>query len=131
LTCSARGAVYSHICILSGANTGAQKYSRIFLIFCVFFFYFVDNLYPYRYIIYPYPHGYESLSARRSAIMIKKLEEIMEWGGVRRDITFLFLSGAALLLSIFGYSPFSFNMSWFAIILCGVQIGRAKDLTTV
>ena len=54
--------------------------------------------------------------------MIKKLEEIMEWGGVKRDITFLFLSGAALLFSIFGYSPFSFDMAWIAIILCGVPI---------
>lgn len=54
--------------------------------------------------------------------MMKKLEEIMEWGGVKRDITFLILSGAALLLSIFGYSPFPFDMAWIAIILCGVPI---------
>lgn len=54
--------------------------------------------------------------------MMKKLEEIMEWGGVKRDIIFLILSGAALLLSIFGYSPFPFDMAWIAIILCGVPI---------
>ena len=33
--------------------------------------------------------------------MMKKLEEIMEWGGIKRDIIFLILSGASLLLSIF------------------------------
>ena len=54
--------------------------------------------------------------------MMKKLEKIMEWGGVKRDIIFLILSGAALLLSIFGYSPFPFDMAWIAIILCGVPI---------
>lgn len=54
--------------------------------------------------------------------MMKKFEEIMEWGGVKRDIIFLILSGAALLLSIFGYSPFPFDMAWIAIILCGVPI---------
>ena len=51
---------------------------------------------------------------------MKKLEEILEWGGVKRDITFLVLSGAALLLSILGYSPFPFDMAWVAVILCGI-----------
>ena len=54
--------------------------------------------------------------------MMKKLEDIMEWGGLKRDIIFLILSGAALLFSIFGYSPFSFDMAWVAIILCGIPI---------
>lgn len=54
--------------------------------------------------------------------MMKKLEAIIEWGGIKRDIAFLILSGAALLLSIFGYSPFPFDMAWAAIILCGVPI---------
>ena len=54
--------------------------------------------------------------------MMKKLEEIMEWGGIKRDIIFLILSGASLLLSIFGYSPFPFDMAWFAIIMCGIPI---------
>ena len=54
--------------------------------------------------------------------MMKKLEDIMEWGGLKRDIIFLILSGASLLFSIFGYSPFSFDMAWVAIILCGIPI---------
>ncbi len=54
--------------------------------------------------------------------MMKKLEEILEWGGVKRDIIFLILSVAALLLSILGYSPLPFDMAWIAIILCGVPI---------
>ena len=53
---------------------------------------------------------------------MKNLEKILEWGGMKRDVIFLILSGAALLLSIFGYSPFPFDMAWVAIILCGIPI---------
>lgn len=53
---------------------------------------------------------------------MQKLEELLEWGGTKRDIVFLVISGAALLLSIFGISPFPFDMAWVAIILCGIPI---------
>lgn len=95
-----------------------ENFSRLL---CVFLF-FIDNPYPYMYIIYLYPHRYQQMSLRRTNIMMKKLEAIIEWGGIKRDIAFLILSGAALLLSIFGYSPFPFDMAWAAIILCGVPI---------
>ena len=51
-----------------------------------------------------------------------KLEELLEWGGIKRDVVFLVISGSALLLSIFGVSPFPFDMAWIAIILCGIPI---------
>ena len=53
---------------------------------------------------------------------MQKLEQLLEWGGTKRDIAFLILSGLALLLSIFHLSPFPFDMAWVAIILCGVPI---------
>lgn len=54
---------------------------------------------------------------------MKKLEELLEWGGVKKDITFLIISGIALLLSIFKVIPdLPFDISWAAIILCGVPI---------
>lgn len=53
---------------------------------------------------------------------MKKLEELLEWGGTKRDIAFLVISGAALLASIAGLSPFPFDMAWIAIILCGIPI---------
>ena len=53
---------------------------------------------------------------------MERLEEILGWGGVRRDILFLILSALALGCSIAGYSPFPFDMAWVAIILCGVPI---------
>lgn len=53
---------------------------------------------------------------------IKKLEELLELGGTKRDITFLIISGIALLISIFDLIPLPFNASWIAIILCGLPI---------
>ena len=53
---------------------------------------------------------------------MQKLEQLLEWGGTKRDIAFLILSGLALLLSIFHLNPFPFDMAWVAIILCGVPI---------
>ena len=54
---------------------------------------------------------------------MKKLEELLEWGGTRKDITFLVISAVALLLSIFHVVPdLPFDPSWVAIILCGIPI---------
>lgn len=54
---------------------------------------------------------------------MKKLEEFLAWGGVKKDITLLVLSGIALLLSIFKIFPgLPFDIAWIAIILCGIPI---------
>lgn len=53
---------------------------------------------------------------------MKKLEEILEWGGMKRDILFLILSGAALLASILKISFLPFDPAWIAIVLCGAPI---------
>ena len=53
---------------------------------------------------------------------MKKLEELLEWGGTKRDIAFLILSAAALLASIFGFQPLPFDMAWVSVILCGIPI---------
>ena len=34
---------------------------------------------------------------------MKKLEEFLEWGGVKKDVTFLILSGIALLASLLNH----------------------------
>ena len=49
------------------------------------------------------------------------LEEILEWGGTQRDLVFLILSGAALIMSLAGL-PSPIDLAWVAIILCGVPI---------
>lgn len=54
---------------------------------------------------------------------MKKLEELLEWGGTKKDIAFLVISGISLLLSIFKVIPgLPFDMAWVAIILCGLPI---------
>ena len=53
---------------------------------------------------------------------LHKIETLLEWGGVKKDVTLLVLSGAALIASMLGWSPFPFDMAWAAIILCGVPI---------
>ena len=54
--------------------------------------------------------------------LMKKLEGVMEIGGMKKDITFLVISGIALLLSIFDVVPLPFDIAWVSIILCGIPI---------
>ena len=53
---------------------------------------------------------------------MKKLEELLEWGGMKRDILFLAVSGIALLISFFDLLPLPFDAAWIAIIFCGIPI---------
>ena len=52
----------------------------------------------------------------------KKLEQLLETGGTKKDITFLVLSGIALLSSIFWKKAFPVDLAWVAIIFCGIPI---------
>lgn len=53
---------------------------------------------------------------------MKQMEQILEWGGRKRDMIFLAISAVALGASIFGFSPFPFSAAWIAIVLCGIPI---------
>ncbi len=53
---------------------------------------------------------------------MKTLEALLEWGGMRRDIAFLILSGIALVVSMLHLLPLPFDAAWIAILLCGVPI---------
>lgn len=53
---------------------------------------------------------------------IAKLEHFLQLGGIKKDITLLVISGAAVICSLLKFRPFSFDMAWIAIILCGVPI---------
>ena len=62
---------------------------------------------------------------KEGAIMkesVKKLEALMEIGGIKKDICFLVISGIALIISIFKLIPLPFDAAWVAIILCGIPI---------
>lgn len=54
--------------------------------------------------------------------IVKKLEDFLEPGGVKKDITLLVISGIALVLSLADVLHLPFDIAWVAIILCGIPI---------
>ncbi len=61
-----------------------------------------------------------SFGKRRN--IMKYLEKFLAWGGIRKDIICLVLSGIALVLSLAGFSIGPADLAWAAIILCGIPI---------
>ena len=53
---------------------------------------------------------------------MKKVEELLEWGGTKKDIALLVISGVALLVSVFGGSALPIDPAWVSVILCGIPI---------
>ena len=53
---------------------------------------------------------------------VKKVEELLALGGVKKDVTLLIISGIALVLSLTHAVNLPFNTAWVAIILCGIPI---------
>ncbi len=52
----------------------------------------------------------------------EKVEAVLGWGGVKKDVAFLAISAVALLLSFFAPDILPFDPAWIAIVLCGVPI---------
>ena len=46
----------------------------------------------------------------------------MEFGGIRKDIALLAISGVAVVCSPVGFQPFPFDCAWIAIAFCGLPI---------
>lgn len=53
---------------------------------------------------------------------MEKLERILEWGGIKKDIICIVISAAALLANLSGSVRLPFDICWAAIILCGLPI---------
>ena len=53
---------------------------------------------------------------------MRRIEDLMDIGGVKKDIAFLVISGIALFLSVTGLIKLPFNIAWIAIVLCGFPI---------
>lgn len=53
--------------------------------------------------------------------IIEKLETLLEWSGLKKEIILLVISGISLMLSLF-HIPLPFSIACVAIILCGVPI---------
>ena len=54
--------------------------------------------------------------------VMERLEHLLEFGGIRKDIILLVISGAAVVCSLLKIQPFSFDAAWIAIVLCGLPI---------
>ncbi len=54
--------------------------------------------------------------------LMEKLEQLLELGGIKKDVTFLVLSGIAVICSLLKWNPLPFDMAWIAIVLCGIPI---------
>ena len=54
--------------------------------------------------------------------LMEKLEQLLEAGGIKKDVTLLVVSGIAVVLSLAGVQPLPFDIAWVAIILCGIPI---------
>ena len=54
-------------------------------------------------------------------VVFEKLEAFLDWGGTKKDIVFVVLSGLAMIAALIGV-PTPIDSSWLAIILCGVPI---------
>lgn len=50
------------------------------------------------------------------------IEGFLEYGGTKKDVMFLVLSGIALAMSLMNVNPFPFDIAWVAIVLCGLPI---------
>ncbi len=53
---------------------------------------------------------------------IEKLEQLLEFGGIKKDIVLLAVSSVAVICSLLKIRPFSFDLAWIAIVLCGLPI---------
>lgn len=54
--------------------------------------------------------------------LMEKLEQLLELGGIKKDVTFLVISGIAVICSLLKWNPLPFDMAWVAIVLCGIPI---------
>ena len=59
--------------------------------------------------------------------LMEKLERLLELGGIKKDVTFLVISGIAVICSLLKWNPLPFDMAWVAIVLCGTLRGESAD----
>lgn len=54
--------------------------------------------------------------------VLEKIEDLLDYGGTKKEIILLSISGIALIISIFNWIPLPFDVAWVAIVLCGTPI---------
>lgn len=59
--------------------------------------------------------------------LMEKLEQLLELGGIKKDVTFLVISGIAVICSLLKWNPLPFDMAWVAIVLCDTLRRESAD----
>ena len=54
--------------------------------------------------------------------LMEKLEQLLELGGIKKDVTLLVISGIAVICSLLKWNPLPLDMAWVAVVLCGIPI---------
>lgn len=54
--------------------------------------------------------------------VMERLEHLLEFGGIRKDMILLAVSGVSVVCSLLKLQPFPFDIAWIVIILCGLPI---------
>ena len=54
--------------------------------------------------------------------LMEKLEQLLELGGIKKDVTFLVISSIAVICSLLKWNQLPFDMAWVAIVLGGIPI---------
>ncbi len=63
--------------------------------------------------------------------LLKKIRTFLDAHDTKIGKAFLVLSGIALVASFLDFSPFSFDLAWISIILCGIPIVKGASVALV
>lgn len=63
--------------------------------------------------------------------MKERLEAVLEWGGVKKDVVCIIVSAVALAVSFMSVGSLPVDPAWLAILLCGVPIVCEATLAVV
>ena len=59
--------------------------------------------------------------------LMEKLEQLLELGSIKKDVTFLVISGIAVICSLLKWNPLPFDMAWVAIVLSDTLRRESAD----
>lgn len=59
--------------------------------------------------------------------LMEKLEQLLELGGIKKDVTFLVISGIAVICSLLKWNPLPFDMAWVVIALSDTLRRESAD----
>ncbi len=62
------------------------------------------------------------MGIERKKYMFDKIENVLEMGGMKKDIVLLVISGLGLIISMLTSDSWNIDMAWLSIILCGIPI---------